>query len=262
MPTNLTMPQLEILDAPLLPHHQLADWGATLCIAPHPDDEALGCGGTLALLAQSEVRTGIAWVSDGGLSHPNSPSYPRSKLAALRETEALQAAAELGVARTFFQRLPDGALPFPADAGFEEAVESARDILTEFAPHTLLLPWRRDPHRDHRASWIIWATAACNHSLQRLEYLVWAFERAAHDEWPRADEADAFRLDIAAVAARKRAAIEAHQSQISDLIDDDPTAFRLSNEVLAHFDGPHESWIVPHDNAPERGWIEKPEFEN
>ncbi len=252
---------LEIFDAPLLPPKQLAAWGATLCVAPHPDDEALGCGGTLALLAQSGARVGIVWVSDGGLSHPNSPSHPRPKLAALRETEALKAADALGACQTFFQRLPDGALPFPDDDGFAEAVESARRILTAFAPQTLLLPWRRDPHRDHRASWLIWATAARELNLQRLEYLVWAFERAAQNEWPRVDEADAFRLDIVAVQSRKRAAIAAHQSQISDLIDDDSTAFRLSPEVLEHFAGEFESWIVPHDSAPGCGWTERPEFE-
>ena len=91
---------------------------------------------------------------------------------------------------------------------------------------------------------------------------MWAFERAAQNEWPRADEARAFRVDIAAVAACKRAAIAAHQSQISDLIDDDPTAFRLSSEVLAHFDKPFENWIAPFNHAPERGLIDRPEFEN
>ena len=250
---------LEIFNAPL---ETIDNWGATLCVAPHPDDESLGCGGTLALLARSGTRVGIVWVSDGGLSHPNSPSHPRAKLAALRESEALQAAHALGAQQTYFQRLPDGALPLPDDDGFAAAVASAYEILERFKPRTLLLPWRRDPHRDHRASWIIWSTAARNHTLQRYEYLVWAFERAARDEWPRDDEARAFRLDISKVLGRKRAAIAAHASQISDLIDDDPTAFRLSSEVLSHFDKPFENWIAPFHHAPECGITDKPNFEN
>lgn len=250
---------LEIWAAPL---ETPDNWGATLCVAPHPDDEALGCGGTLARLAQNGVRVGIAWVSDGGLSHPHSPSHPRAKLAALRENEALQSAQILGATQTFFQRLPDGELPFPDEPRFEEAVASAQEILAEFAPQTLLLPWRRDPHRDHRASWLIWATAAHDLELQRFEYFVWAFERAAQSEWPRRGEARAFRVDIGAVAACKRAAIEAHASQISDLIADDPTAFRLSPEVLAHFAGAFENWIAPFHHAPERGLNQRPAFEN
>ena len=250
---------LEIGQAPF---ETVADWGTTLCVAPHPDDEALGCGGTLALLARGGARVGIAWVSDGGLSHPNSRSYPRPRLAALRETEALLSARELGARHTFFQRLPDGELAWPDEADFSIGVEGARQILAQFQPQTLLLPWRRDPHRDHRASWLMWATAAQHLQLRRLEYLVWAFERAAPGEWPRADEARAFRVDIGAVAERKSAAIAAHQSQVSDLIGDDPMAFRLSPEVLAHFAGPFESWLAPFDNAPERGWTRRPEFEN
>ena len=253
---------LEIFDAPLISREQLDNWGATLCIAPHPDDESLGCGGTLALLSQRGARVGIAWVSDGGLSHPNSPSHPRAKLAMLRETEATRAAHALGATQLFFQRLPDGALPFPDDDGFAQAVASAHDILVSFAPQTLLLPWRRDPHRDHRATWLIWSSAARELDLRRYEYLVWAFERAAQSEWPRQNEARAFRLDISDVLERKRAAIAAHQSQISDLIADDPTAFRLSPEVLAHFDKPFENWIAPFEHAPEQGLADKPQFEN
>ena len=249
---------LDIFNAPL---QTPDDWGATLCVAPHPDDEALGCGGTLARLARGGARVGVAWVSDGGLSHPNSPSHPRAKLAQLRAGEALRSAQILGANQTFFQRLPDGALPFAGDDCFDEAVASAREILIEFAPQTLLLPWRRDPHRDHRASWFIWSVAARNYSLQRYEYLVWAFERAAHGEWPRADEAAAFRVEVRDDLARKRAAIAAHASQVSNLISDDPSAFRLSPAVLAHFDDPFESWIAPFDNAPQCGLSEQPEFE-
>ena len=257
------MPTLPILDAPLQDAQTLAAWGATLCVAPHPDDEALGCGGTLALLAQSGARVGVVWVSDGGLSHPNSPSHPRPTLTALREHEALASLEALGVPieNAFFQRLPDGALPFPGDAEFAEAVASASAILARFAPQTLLLPWRRDPHRDHRASWLIWATAARDVELRRLEYLVWAFERAAQNEWPRADEATAFRLDISAVSARKQNAIAAHASQVTRLIDDDPTAFWLSPEVLRHFQTPFESWIAPFHHAPDSGETACPTYQ-
>ena len=254
---------LEILNAPLENARILRNWGATLCVAPHPDDESLGCGGTLALLAQNGAKTGVVWVSDGALSHPNSRQFPREKLIELRQKEAQMAAQKLGLKaeNLFFQKLPDGHLPFPDEADFASAVVSARAILAQFAPQTLLLPWRRDPHRDHRASWLIWAHAAQNLNLQRLEYLVWAFERAGADEWPQNEEARAFRLDISTVLPQKIAAIESHASQTTRLIDDDPTAFWLSPAVLAHFQTPFESWIAPHQNSPQRGWAVRPQFE-
>ena len=253
--------ELELTQAPLRAASTLRAWGDTLCVAPHPDDEALGCGGTLSLLARGGARVGVAWVSDGGLSHPGSASHPRPRLAALRESEARASLAALGAHAAFFQQLPDGALPLPGEAKFGAAVDSARAILAEFAPATLLLPWRRDPHRDHRASWLIWAHAAQKLNLRRLEYLVWAFERAAHSEWPRPDEARVFRVSIESALESKRAAIAAHASQVSDLIDDDPTAFRLSPEVLKHFETPHEIWIEPFDQNPAAGEAQTPIFE-
>ncbi|RYG65540.1 PIG-L family deacetylase, partial [bacterium] len=175
---------LDLAQAPF--RDDLKSWGRTLCVAPHPDDESLGCGGTLALLNEASNEVGVAWVSDGGLSHPNSVKYPRPQLVQLREREALQALAQLGIGAdsAYFQRLPDGALPFPGDSGFQDAAASAQAVIEEFRPQTLLLPWRRDPHRDHRASWAIWTYASLGLNLNRYEYLVWAFERAAPHEWP------------------------------------------------------------------------------
>ena len=51
------------------------------------------------------------------------------------------------------------------------------------------------------------------------------------------------RLAIQPYLARKRAAIQAHRSQITALIDDDPAGFRLAPEMLARFDRPHEIFI-------------------
>jgi len=241
----------------------LASWGNTLCIAPHPDDESLGCGGTLALLKKAGMKVAVAWVSDGGLSHPNSAKYPRPKLARLREQEALSAIGKLGLDAGCgcFQRLPDGALPFSNEVGFTEAVNSVRSIIEQFEPQTLLLPWRRDPHRDHRASWAIWTQATQDLKLQRLEYLVWAFERAAAHEWPSSEEAKAFRVDISSVLTAKIAAIAAHESQTTHLIDDDPTAFWLSPEVIAHFEKPYEAWVRPYNHNLQNTEFARPEFE-
>ncbi len=231
----------------------LKKWGKTLAVAPHPDDESLGCGGTLALLSQLDIETAVLWVSDGAASHPNSPTYAPPKLANLREAEAKMALQKLGVGRrnSYFLRLPDGAVPFPGDAGFEKAVIAAQAVLDAFKPQTLLLPWRRDPHRDHRASWQLLSHAAQHLELQTFEYLVWAFERAEPQEWPQNSEASAFVVDISGVKSRKMAAIQAHASQTTRLIKDDPNGFWLSPEVIAHFDTSHEAWIAPFCSIPE-----------
>ena len=69
----------------------LAQIGNALVIAPHPDDESLGCGGTIALLRQRGYSVHVLFVSDGTMSHPNSPAYPAERLRKVREAEALDA---------------------------------------------------------------------------------------------------------------------------------------------------------------------------
>lgn len=260
------MARLELGDAPALGDDELRSWGRVLCVAPHPDDESLGCGGTLARLSSLGQSVGVVWVSDGAGSHPNSIEYAPPRLARLREGEAREAAARLGLrGELFFMGLPDGALPFPGEDGFLEACAQARGILEAFEPATLLLPWRRDPHRDHRAAWTMWASAAQAHgrdALCQLEYLVWAFERAAQNEWPDQSEARALRVSIQGFAGQKRAAIEAHASQTTHLINDDPTGFWLSPEVLAHFEAPFEAFIAPFDCRPQSGTAAAPDFQN
>jgi LmbE family N-acetylglucosaminyl deacetylase len=260
------MARLELFEAPMIGDGELKNWGRVLCVAPHPDDEALGCGGTLARLSSMGHQVGIVWVSDGAGSHPHSVSYAAPKLAQLRESEARVAAQKLGVkeADLFFMGLPDGALPFPGEEPFVRAFTLAVGILEQFQPSALLLPWRRDPHRDHRAAWSIWATASHTRGwsqMHRFEYLVWAFERAAQDEWPDTSEATAVRVDISDFQERKRAAIDAHASQTTRLIDDDPTGFWLSREMIAHFETPYEAFIVPCDSRPELGEAGRPAFE-
>jgi LmbE family N-acetylglucosaminyl deacetylase len=52
-----------------------------------------------------------------------------------------------------------------------------------------------------------------------------------------------WRLDISAVVGLKQQAIAAYRSQISDLIDDDPTGFRLSAQMLETFTQPWEIYL-------------------
>lgn len=70
-----------------------------LVVAPHPDDESLGCGGLLAMLAQRDCEVAVIFVTDGGASHPHSVSWSRTRLASKRQDEANAALLELGLDR-------------------------------------------------------------------------------------------------------------------------------------------------------------------
>ena len=244
------MPETELpfADYPVRPAGFATTLGSTVVIAPHPDDEALGCGGLLALLHRAGQPTAAVLVSDGTMSHPRSQLFSADARQAVREAEFGQALRILAAADAppLLLRLPDSRVPADAATpGFGEAVGRLRAFLENQRAATVLVPWRRDPHPDHRATAALVqaALAAMPHPPRRLEYVVWAWARAAPADLPTAaDAVRGFRLEIGAAAAvLKQQAIAAHRSQVAPgVFVDDPDGFLLSTDMLAHFAGPYE----------------------
>ena len=250
MPTISGHRQAELLaHCPARPISDVTRFGRTLVVAPHPDDESLGAGGAIALLRDANVPVHVLFVSDGSQSHPNSPGYPAQRLVGLRENEAREALRILNVSLdgATFMRLPDTRVPIPGDDHFGPAVQTVVDYLAGLRPDTVLVPWRRDPHRDHRAVWQLLYTAVGElpNPPRWLEYPIWLWELGGPDDQPRPDEVNVFRLSIDPVVHQKKEAIAAHRSQVTRLIDDDSTAFYLSPDLLAHFDVPYELFFEP-----------------
>ena len=239
--------KLNLADAakiPLAAAETVVEWGNVLIVAPHPDDESLGCGGAIALLRRFNLEVSILILSDGTLSHPNSQKYPKEKLRDLRETELKSAAQILGVGEKSvkFFRFPDRAVPNANSPDFDSAVALCLDYLTQINARTIFVPWRRDPHPDHRAAFQLISRAKKTHH-KIIEYPIWLYELAESVDAPLKREVSAFRLDINSVVETKRRAIGAHVSQITDLIDDDPDGFRLSGQMLANFAAPFEVYF-------------------
>ncbi len=245
----MTETLLSLLDDPerheLRPSDAVRDLGRVVVLAPHPDDESLGCGGLLALLAEAHAPAHVIVVTDGCRSHPRSSAYPAPRLRTLREQESREAVARLGLGSCVeFLRFPDCGLPGDGDPEFEHAADRLAAIVDDLRPDTLLVPWRRDPHCDHEATWAL-ARARRRPGVRWLEYPVWAW--TARHAAPSEDEAAAWRLDVTPVLDRKVRAVAAHRSQTTDLIADDPGGFRLRPDVLSHFRRSWELYLVPHD---------------
>lgn len=115
-----------------------------LVLAPHPDDEVFGCGGTLLRLRARDAVIRVVVISDGARGDPD--GQVQGDLAALRREETRTAMASIGIDDVHFLALPDGALAAqPALAARLEAE------LAEFAPDWVLAPDPADQHPDHRA---------------------------------------------------------------------------------------------------------------
>jgi LmbE family N-acetylglucosaminyl deacetylase len=210
--------------------------GGLLVVAPHPDDESLACGGLIAEACSQHRPTRVIVVSDGSGSHPRSKIYPKDALRQLREAETKRAVQELGLdpCNLVLLRLPDRFVPSGGPSA-EEAIERIRACAVGIGAEAIFVSWRHDPHCDHQASYqLVREVQRRSSSLKIYEYTVWG--AALPPEAAIDPVTDGFRIAIAGALAKKRRAITAHQSQVSDLIQDDPNGFRLSAADLARFD--------------------------
>jgi LmbE family N-acetylglucosaminyl deacetylase len=201
-----------------------------LVVAPHPDDEVLGAGGLLAMLAAAEVVV----VTGGEASHPGSRVYHPDQLAAIRRDETAEALRRLGLPETSVRHLgqPDGEV--------DEAALTAH-LAERLAPgRWCLATWRGDGHPDHEAVGRAAAAACAATGAILLEYPIWTWHWAhPGDERVPWDRARRLGLTDAARHAKEQA-ILAFPSQIEDLGPDPADAAILPPHVLARFRRPYE----------------------
>ena len=218
--------------------------GALVVVAPHPDDESLGCGGLIAAARAEGRDVRLVVVSDGCGSHTHSALYPPARLRDLREAETLRAVAVLGMApdSVTFLRLPDAHVP---DRGPEAEAAAAAVIAVAAACRAgaVFVTWRHDPHCDHKAAAAIVALARGRMPGVRIyEYPVWGWTLPPETEVGAGPEG--LCLDLSAFTAVKAEAVAAHESQTTDLIGDDPTGFRLEPAMIARLCGPKERFVA------------------
>jgi LmbE family N-acetylglucosaminyl deacetylase len=179
-----------------------------LIIAPHPDDEVLGCGGTIARLAAGGKSIHIL-VATGGSAR----FFDREKVLNVRN-EALRAHKILGVKDTMF-------LDFPAP---ELDTVPLADISTEFAKvidnlgiDTLFLPHEGDIHNDHRVVFSAGLVASRPVGGCPVKS-VFAYETLSETEWGAPYAGNAFIpthfVNIADTFDIKIAAMECYASQL------------------------------------------------
>ena len=135
-------------------------------------------GEAIALLQQRSIPVQVLVMSDGTQSHPHSKSYPADRLRAQREQEICAALKILGISApkvTFF-RWPDTAVPGSGDQDFATAVDLCRESLQRCQPSLLFVPWQRDQHCDHRATWQIvqQAVSSWPQPPRQVVYSIWA----------------------------------------------------------------------------------------
>ncbi|SDN89459.1 N-acetylglucosaminyl deacetylase, LmbE family [Methylobacterium phyllostachyos] len=218
--------------------------GGLVVVAPHPDDESLGCGGLIAAARAAGRRVHLIVVSDGCGSHTHSRLYPPEKLRTLREVETMRAVSILGLAAedVTFLRLPDAHVPSAGPVA-EDAARAVAQAAAACGAGAVFVTWRHDPHCDHKASAAI-VTLARSHmpAVRVYEYPVWGWTLPPETEVGPAPTG--LRLDVSAYRATKVRAVAAHESQTTDLISDDPQGFRLEPAMIERLCGPYERFVA------------------
>ncbi len=215
-----------------------------LILAPHPDDETLGCGGLIAAAAAAGHSPFVLILTDGTGSHPNSRRYPPARLRAVREQEAREAVAILGLdaTRIGFMGLRDSAAPMDG-AAFDDAVAAILAVAEATGASTILAPWEHDPHCDHLAAHLMAAVAANVRGMRHLAYPVWGWTLPPDTLLP-GPMPTGTRLDISDHLPAKRHAIAAHATQHAGLIDDDASGFSLAPKFVDLFSRPFETFLT------------------
>jgi len=189
------------------PELSTGGWRSVLVVAPHPDDETIGVGATIAGLARRAARVRVLFLTDGEASHADVGG-----LGERRAAEATEALTCLGVPTTRAERLgwADGRLAGDID-GLAAAIASrvrGGDVV--------LSTWPGDGHPDHRAAGIAAQHAAAGCGIAAWWYPVWAWH---HEARGGALLQQAERVPVApADLDAKRRALAAYCSQLTDLL--------------------------------------------
>ena len=184
-----------------------------LIIAPHADDEILGCGGTIAKYVHQGADVFIIIATDASKS--DSTLFSESGIAIVRK-EAIEAHKLLGVKETFF-------LDFPAPAlnAFPEYKISLAlsEIIKNIRPTHLLLPHPCDLHQDHKAIYRSAIVAARPIGHLKIGN-VFCYETLSETEWAPVAANNTFVpnlfIDVSDHFDKKLKAMRCYESQLKE----------------------------------------------
>jgi LmbE family N-acetylglucosaminyl deacetylase len=182
----------------------------TLVIAPHPDDETLGCGGLIARLCASGAKVRVVAVTDGEHAYPDD-ALPddETEVRGTREREQMAALACLGAgkAEVYRLRLTDSGV---GDA--EEKLAALLEPLVEPTTH-VIAPWPHDFHPDHEASGRAAKKVARACGAKLTYWFFWTWHRGTVE---MLDGLELVRLSLSEEEQRrKREALACHASQLA-----------------------------------------------
>jgi LmbE family N-acetylglucosaminyl deacetylase len=192
-----------------------AGHGGVLVLGAHPDDEVLGCGGTMAKLAGEGRDVHIALVADGVGSRDRTSERAAAALERRRKA-AREAARILGARTAAFGDFPDNRMD---GVDLLDIIRHVEDLIAIHQPEIVLTHHAGDLNLDHRRLHEAVVTACRpqrGHSVRTLLF----FEVPSSTEWQPPGSAAPFVpnwfVDISATFALKQKALRAYAMEMRE----------------------------------------------
>ncbi|MGM0427357.1 MAG: PIG-L family deacetylase, partial [Thermodesulfobacteriota bacterium] len=185
----------------LIPYHVTDLTGKkVLVLAPHPDDETIGCGGSLAIHVKAGDPVKVVFLTNGAQGDV-SGEWDRDGYVNMRQNEAEKACARLGVSDLEFWGYEDRAL-----AGSRGALRRLIDLLVDFRPELVYAPSPLEFHPDHRAACLLLCDALHSYPPD-LDVAFYEIGQPVRVN---------VLVDISGVSEQKARAVGAYRSQLKE----------------------------------------------
>lgn len=180
-----------------------------LVIAPHPDDEILGVGGTIAKHASQGDEVYVAVVTKGC-----EPLFPAESVEKVR-TECREADRLLGVKETYFMDFPAAMIETVPRYEFNEAFIK---LIQDICPHVVYIPHRGDMQLDHKMV-VDAAMVALRPKYEHIVKRIYAYETLSETGWDVPNTVNEFiptvYQDISTYLDKKLEALAIFKSQLA-----------------------------------------------
>lgn len=176
-----------------------------LVVAAHPDDELLGCGGTIALHTRAEDHVTAVMVCEG-----ESLRYGEGGVGQRSHTE--RAAQKVGIKDVRLLGFPDQRLD---TVTLTEIITPLEQIVREVRPSIVYCQYGGDINRDHQL--LFRALLVATRPTEDYIQAIYAFDTASSTEWayPRTFVPDTW-VDISSTLETKLEAMSCYQSEVRD----------------------------------------------
>ena len=183
-----------------------------LVFAAHPDDDIIGCGGSLAKHVKQGNRVSVCYMTSGDAG---SLDYTKKELAKLREYETRCAAEVIGFQDLIYLRNRDGYLEFN-EGNLKQLVE----LIRKKKPNLIYVHHQKDGHQDHRTTYHLVSESvgrAGGPWFQECKGKPWVVDTVLAYEVSTPLSEFNYVEDISEFIEKKTAALRKHESQIKNI---------------------------------------------